>query len=93
MKNKLFAKPLSLLILVVLFGLAACSKQEENIATDSDTTNTQQLITNEVSLPEESMAMVEKLQNLQLDQLGNPQIKSDAVPPVTSTVELSLIHI
>ena len=87
MKNKLFAKPLSLLILVVLFGLAACSKQEENIATDSDTTNTQQLITNEVSLPEESMAMVEKLQNLQLDQLGNPQIKSDAVPPVTSTVE------
>ncbi|MEX2367121.1 MAG: M6 family metalloprotease domain-containing protein [Pseudohongiellaceae bacterium] len=33
----------------------------------------------------ESLAMMEKLQNLQLDQLGNPQIKSDAIPPVLST--------
>lgn len=33
----------------------------------------------------ESLAMIEKLRNLQLDQLGNPQIRSDAIPPVRST--------
>lgn len=33
----------------------------------------------------ESLEMIRKLQNLQLDQLGNPQIKSDAIPPVLST--------
>lgn len=30
-------------------------------------------------------ALIEKLRNLQLDQLGNPQIKSDSIPPVLST--------
>lgn len=35
----------------------------------------------------ESLEMMEKLANLQLDQLGNPQIKSDAIPPVLSTPE------
>jgi immune inhibitor A len=35
----------------------------------------------------ESLAMIRKIENLQLDQLGNPQIKSDAIPPVLSTVE------
>ena len=33
----------------------------------------------------DSLEMIEKLRNLQLDQLGNPQIKSDAIPPVRST--------
>lgn len=33
----------------------------------------------------ESLEMIEKLQNLQFDQLGNPQIKSDAIPPVLSS--------
>lgn len=36
---------------------------------------------------QESMAMIEKLRRLQLDQLGNPQIKSDAIPPVRSTID------
>ena len=35
----------------------------------------------------ESLEMIEKLQNLQFDQLGNPQIKSDAIPPVLSTTD------
>lgn len=35
----------------------------------------------------ESRAMIEKLQNLQFDQLGNPQIQSNSVPPVLSTVD------
>src|SRR5687768_13415854 len=35
----------------------------------------------------ESLEMMRKLQALQLDQLGNPQIKSDVIPPVLSTVE------
>jgi immune inhibitor A len=35
----------------------------------------------------EGLEMIEKLRNLQLDQLGNPQIKSDAIPPVLSTAE------
>lgn len=35
----------------------------------------------------EGLEMIEKLRNLQLDQLGNPQIKSDAIPPVLSTQE------
>lgn len=33
----------------------------------------------------ESLAMIEKLQNLQFDQLGNPQIQSSSTPPVLST--------
>jgi len=33
----------------------------------------------------ESLEMIRKLQQLQLDQLGNSQIKSDAIPPVLST--------
>jgi M6 family metalloprotease-like protein len=33
----------------------------------------------------EGLEMIEKLKNLQLDQLGNPQIKSDSIPPVLST--------
>lgn len=33
----------------------------------------------------DSLAMIENLQNLRLDRLGNPQIKSDAIPPVLST--------
>src|SRR5690606_35429761 len=35
----------------------------------------------------EALAMIEKLRNLQLDELGNPQISSDAIPPVLSTAE------
>jgi len=35
----------------------------------------------------ESQRLVEKLQNLELDQLGNPQIKTDAIPPVLSTAD------
>jgi len=35
----------------------------------------------------EGLEMIEKLRNLQLDQLGNPQIKSDAIPPVLSTAQ------
>jgi immune inhibitor A len=35
----------------------------------------------------EQLAMIEKLRNLALDELGNPQIKSDAIPPVRSTPE------
>ncbi len=35
----------------------------------------------------ESLAMIEKLRTLQLDQLGNPQIKTDAIHPVRSTPE------
>ncbi|MES2625442.1 MAG: immune inhibitor A domain-containing protein [Pseudomonadota bacterium] len=35
----------------------------------------------------ESLEMMRKLQNLQLDQLGNPQIKTDVIPPVQSTAE------
>ncbi|MDT8398727.1 MAG: immune inhibitor A [Pseudomonadales bacterium] len=35
----------------------------------------------------DSLDMIHKLQALQLDQLGNPQIKSDAIPPVLSTAE------
>ena len=35
----------------------------------------------------QGLEMIEKLRNLQLDQLGNPQIKSDAIPPVLSTAE------
>src|SRR5690606_24058256 len=30
----------------------------------------------------ESLAMIEKLRTLRLDELGNPQIRSDAIPPV-----------
>src|SRR5262249_37304385 len=33
----------------------------------------------------ESLEMMRKLQNLQLAELGNPQIKTDAIPPVRST--------
>ena len=33
----------------------------------------------------ESLAMIEKLRLLQLDRLGNPQIKTDAIPPVRTT--------
>jgi bacillopeptidase F (M6 metalloprotease family) len=33
----------------------------------------------------EGLEMIETLKNLQLDQLGNPQIKSDAIPPALST--------
>lgn len=35
----------------------------------------------------ESLAMIEKLRQLQLDRLGNPQIASDAIPPVRSTAD------
>ena len=35
----------------------------------------------------DSLALIDKLRQLQLDKLGNPQIKSDAVPPVRSTVD------
>jgi len=35
----------------------------------------------------EALEMIEKLRTLQLDQLGNPQIKSDAIPPVLSTID------
>lgn len=35
----------------------------------------------------ESLAMIDKLRRLQLDQLGNPQIRSDAIPPVRSTAD------
>lgn len=35
----------------------------------------------------ERLAMIEKLRLLQLDQLGNPQIKTDAIPPVRSSVD------
>jgi bacillopeptidase F (M6 metalloprotease family) len=35
----------------------------------------------------ESLAMIEKLRQLQLDRLGNPQIKTDAIPPVRSTAD------
>lgn len=35
----------------------------------------------------ESLAMIEKLRLLQLDRLGNPQIKTDAIPPVRSTAD------
>lgn len=35
----------------------------------------------------ESLEMIHKLKQLQLDRLGNPQIKSDAIPPVLSSVE------
>lgn len=33
----------------------------------------------------ESLELIRKLQNLQLGELGNPQIKTDAIPPVLST--------
>ena len=35
----------------------------------------------------ESLAMIEKLRTLRLDELGNPYIKSDAIPPVLSTAD------
>jgi immune inhibitor A len=35
----------------------------------------------------ESLVMIEKLRRLELDRLGNPQIKTDAIPPVRSTPE------
>lgn len=35
----------------------------------------------------ESLAMIERLRQLQLDRLGHPQIKSDAIPPVRSTAD------
>jgi len=35
----------------------------------------------------ESLAMIEKLRTLRLDELGNPQVKSDAIPPVLSTAD------
>ncbi|MDP6536926.1 MAG: immune inhibitor A [Gammaproteobacteria bacterium] len=35
----------------------------------------------------ESLEMIEKLRNLQFDQLGNPQIKSDAIPPVLASAD------
>ena len=35
----------------------------------------------------EGLDMIEKLRNLELDQLGNPQIKSDAIPAVLSTAD------
>lgn len=35
----------------------------------------------------ESLAMIEKMRNLRFDQLGNPQIQSNSIPPVLSTVE------
>lgn len=35
----------------------------------------------------ESLAMIDKLRNLQFDQLGSPQIRTDAIPPVLSTPE------
>lgn len=35
----------------------------------------------------ESLAMIEKLRELRLDELGSPQIASDAVAPVRSTIE------
>lgn len=34
----------------------------------------------------ESLVMIDRLQRLQFDRLGNPQIKTDAIPPVRSTV-------
>jgi len=34
-----------------------------------------------------SLEMIEHLANFELDELGNPQIKSDAIPPVFSTAE------
>ena len=33
----------------------------------------------------DSLSMIEKLKNLQFDQLGNPQIQSNSIPPVLST--------
>jgi M6 family metalloprotease-like protein len=35
----------------------------------------------------ESLVMIDRLQHLQFDRLGNPQIKTDAIPPVRSTVD------
>ncbi len=35
----------------------------------------------------DSLAMIEKLRTLELDQLGNPQIKTDAIHPVRSTAD------
>lgn len=35
----------------------------------------------------DSLAMIEKMQNLQFDQLGNPQIQSNFIPPVLSSAE------
>jgi immune inhibitor A len=35
----------------------------------------------------EALAMIEKLRLLQLDRLGNAQIKSDSIPPVRSTAD------
>ena len=38
----------------------------------------------------EALAMIGKLRLLQLDRLGNAQIKSDAIPPVTTPTEAAM---
>ena len=93
-------QPLSLVRYLLIFSplmlFSACTDQGSedsdqssvySVAENAGITETSEPLENQVSLSEEGMVMVEKLQNLQLDQLGNPQIKSDAVPPVQSTAE------